>query len=397
MAATALRRYVEIMRDVEALIADHMTHAGLPTRSKLSMLVPSIGTFFTPLPLAAAFAQQDAARNISRRRFVAPSFNDVRLVLNTAQAMALCGVGRTITSTTSATAAPPDRPALELVTFDGDVTLYDDGTNLHPANPVIPRLLRLLARGVRLAIVTAAGYTTPDRYHARLAGLLAAVAASPALTPRQRLNLAVMGGESNYLFRFAPDAPYLLEPVPRDRWALDDMAAWGGDAEAAALLDVAERALHACARRLGLPANVLRKERAVGIVPAVPGARFPREQLEETVLVVQQILEVSPEGRRIPFCAFNGPSLRLAPALSFSFSFSTPSTCPHSSTRLIPSLHRRQRRLRRHRRQVMGRSRLPAPLRRRRGRANPARRRPVPERGQQRLQGAPRVRHGVDR
>ena len=51
---------------------------------------------------------QDRQRRISSRRFVPPSFNDIRLVLNSAQVLGLVGVGG----------------RLELVTFDGDVTLY---------------------------------------------------------------------------------------------------------------------------------------------------------------------------------------------------------------------------------------------------------------------------------
>ena len=44
---------------------------------------------------------------------------------------------------------------------------------------------------------------------------------------------------------------------------------------------------------------------AVGIIPK-PGHKFNREALEETVLTTQKMLEVSPIGRRVPFCAFNG-------------------------------------------------------------------------------------------
>ena len=55
-----------------------------------------------------------------------------------------------------------------------------------------------------------------------------------------------------------------------------------------------------------LDANILRKSRAVGIVHSVAGAKFPREQLEETVLVTQKILEMSEIGSKLPFCAFNG-------------------------------------------------------------------------------------------
>lgn len=91
--------------------------------SKLRMLVPTAGPFFTRLPLEAAFKYQDRKRNISFRRYVAPSFNDVRLILNSAQVMAVTN------------------GALQLATFDGDVTLYDDGQSLEPSSPVVPRLL----------------------------------------------------------------------------------------------------------------------------------------------------------------------------------------------------------------------------------------------------------------
>lgn len=75
--------------------------------SKLKLLVPSIGTFFTPLRLTTAFHEQDQIRRISSRRFVPPSFNDVRAILNTAQVLSLV----------------KDTGPIELVTFDGDVSL----------------------------------------------------------------------------------------------------------------------------------------------------------------------------------------------------------------------------------------------------------------------------------
>jgi IMP and pyridine-specific 5'-nucleotidase len=135
-----------------------------------------------------------------------------------------------------------------------------------------------------------------------------------------------MGGEANYLFEFSMESPFLLSHVPRTRWLTPEMATWS-EPDIAALLDVAESALLDCVRTMNLPATVLRKDRAVGIIPASPDIRIPRESLEETVLVVQKILELSsmgvlagqrakprPEGssaaaspaRRIPFCAFNG-------------------------------------------------------------------------------------------
>ncbi|KAF2673155.1 IMP-specific 5'-nucleotidase 1 [Microthyrium microscopicum] len=288
MANNAQRRYLEIMRDVEELINDHIRHqkAGTEEYSKLKLLVPSIGMFFTPLYLHDAFIYQDSQRYISWRRFVAPSFNDIRLVLNTAQVMSLIRSG-----------------PLELVTFDGDVTLYDDGKSLEPDSPMIPRLLNLLRDGTKIGIVTAAGYTSARKYYERLHGLLDAVQDSD-LPDTLKENLIVLGGESNYLFRFSAGDPDRLKYVPRKEWLLDEMRLWQED-DISALLDIAEVALKDCMKNMRLDAQIIRKDRAVGIIP-MPHHRFPREALEETVLVTQKILEVSAVGRRIPFCAFNG-------------------------------------------------------------------------------------------
>jgi IMP and pyridine-specific 5'-nucleotidase len=72
------------------------------------------------------------------------------------------------------------------------------------------------------------------------------------------------------------------------------------------LLDLAESSLRECVTNLSLEATILRKERAVGIIPSVAGYHFPRESLEETVLVVQKKLEMNDVGNTLPFCAFNG-------------------------------------------------------------------------------------------
>ena len=117
---------------MEELINDHIAHQrdGTHTRSKLKLLIPSVGVFFTPLLLEEAFEYQDLQRKISSRRFVPPSFNDIRLILNSAQILSLVRGG-----------------PLELVTFDGDVTLY--GTylivlayppiiNLWSVQPLVP-------------------------------------------------------------------------------------------------------------------------------------------------------------------------------------------------------------------------------------------------------------------
>jgi len=180
--------------------------------SKLKLLVPPLGTFFTPLRLNDAFLHQDEVRRISSRRFVPPSFNDVRAILNTAQIMSLS-----------------KDSGIELVTFDGDVTLYDDGKSLTPDNAVIPRLLSLLKRGIRVGIVTAAGYTEASKYYQRLHGLLDAVHQAKDLGDL-RNNLIVMGGESNFLFKYDDDVPERLVWVSRKEWVLEEMKTWTEDA-----------------------------------------------------------------------------------------------------------------------------------------------------------------------
>lgn len=177
---------------------------------------------------------------------------------------------------------------LELVTFDGDVTLYDDGRSLTDENPVIPRILALMHKGAKIGLVTAAGYVEARRYYERLHGLLDAVNASTELSPTQKQNLVVMGGEANYLLKFCEGDPDRLKQVPRKDWVLQEMMLWQ-EGDIIELLDVAEMALRECVSNMRLDAQLMRKERAVGIIP-MPGKKLTREQLEETVLVVQKIL-----------------------------------------------------------------------------------------------------------
>lgn len=263
---------------------------GTSERSKLKYLVPSVGIFFTPLLLEEAFTYQDARRKISPRRFVAPSFNDIRLLLNSAQVMSLIRNG-----------------PLQLITFDGDVTLYDDDQSLSEENLVIPRIIDLLKRGIKVGIVTAAGYTAASKYYNRLQGLLEVVRRAVFNGSMNDPDLVVLGGESNYLFSFDISCEHLLKFIPREVWMLDEMKKWTEN-DITMLLDIAETALNECVSGMALAADVLRKERAVGIIQKTgPGSRkFTREQLEETVLITQQTLETSAVGKRVPFCAFNG-------------------------------------------------------------------------------------------
>jgi IMP and pyridine-specific 5'-nucleotidase len=201
---------------------------------------------------------------------VPPSFNDVRLVLNTAQVMSLIRNG-----------------PLDLVTFDGDVTLYDDGMCLERDNPVIAKIMRLMERGSKIGIVTAAGYTEAARYYERLFGLLQVIQTSD-LPLEAKQNLIVMGGESNYCFKFDANSPDLLRLVLREEWVLKEMMLWTDD-DIAELLDIAEDSLRDTVKNMRMEAIVVRKERAVGIIPK-DGQKFCRETLEETVLIVQKIL-----------------------------------------------------------------------------------------------------------
>lgn len=138
------------------------------------------------------------------------------------------------------------------------------------------------------------------KYYERLHGLLDAL--SENNIPAHQL--VVMGGEANFLFAYTPDVEHKLERIPPEVWQLPEMNTWTED-NIKNLLDVAESALKQCVSALNMPVSVLRKSRAVGIYPPA-GVKLAREQLEETVLVTQRILEMSSAGKKIPFCAFNG-------------------------------------------------------------------------------------------
>ena len=193
----------------------------------------------------------------------------------------------------------------KLITFDGDLTLYDDGESLRPGDPIIARIIQLLINGIHVAIVTAAGYTEAEGYHRRLSGLLNVIKAEISSWTSGHHNFAVMGGESQYLFVFDSTEQFLLRKVPRYEWELEAMKKWT-DSDVKTVLDAAEEALNECISNLNMAAVVLRKDRAVGIVQTStePARRLTREQLEETVLVTQQRIEMT--NPKIPFCAFNG-------------------------------------------------------------------------------------------
>ncbi|CCK68827.1 IMP 5'-nucleotidase KNAG_0B03860 [Huiozyma naganishii CBS 8797] len=342
-------QYAEILKDVEQLILnkiefdsrnqsndeEYLNESSLG-RSRLNLLVPSIGTFFTPLPLEKAFLWEDSVKAISARRMIAPSFNDVRRLLNTAQIFHFQKQKKL---------GPTGKP-LKMVTFDGDVTLYEDGGSLVGENPVIPYIIKLLACDICVGIVTAAGYDEAGTYEKRLHGLVESVYESKVLTTEQKHRLTIMGGESNYLFRYYETSSELCQdtqlsstdedqenmvsegegrregkvfgfkPVDRSEWVLKQMIEWD-EADIKATLDFAEKTLNTLKRRLMLPkeAPIMRKKWAVGIVPGKKtdpstgreyNVRLSREQLEEIVLTLQSTLENFPPARRIQFSCFDG-------------------------------------------------------------------------------------------
>ncbi len=97
------------VRAAFAAAADLLSaHHSAPEGSRLRRLCPHVGPTFLDLDLMSALAEYDAGMHITARKYVAPSFREVRHVLNLAVVRAAA-------------------PALALVTFDADETLYTDG------------------------------------------------------------------------------------------------------------------------------------------------------------------------------------------------------------------------------------------------------------------------------
>ena len=213
-------------------------------------------------------------------------------------------------------------PDIKLITFDGDLTLYQDGRDLDPASPLVHLITRLLVdHGIHVSIVTAAGYSGPDapaRYHQRHVPLLRQIeTAFRNLAPAKRTaRTFVMGGESSYLFAFGPvdgdpSLPWTLRPVPPEAYLSPEVAAWSSNpALVSSLLDAAQRGLETTAKLLGLQSRtrIVRKERAVGVVPL--GVHLEREQLDEFALAGKEAVASWQASRDlvVPFCSFNGGS-----------------------------------------------------------------------------------------
>lgn len=211
-----------------------------------------------------------------------PTFKEVRHILNLATINAIAG-------------------HLKLVTFDADDTIYEDGGIINSSSKMVMIIVELLKRGIVVSLVTAAGYPgKPERYEERLRGILDAL---EELSPEERARFLVMGGECNYLLETyvnGASGKISLRELPGHMWKDGRGERWKEE-DVQKLLDVAERVLREMTTLLHLPAEILRKDRAIGIINT-SHKRFLYENLEETCLTVQHELK----DFAVPFCAFNG-------------------------------------------------------------------------------------------
>lgn len=269
---------LEVMQKLDKWIAEHRRE---PRMSKLRRIVPTIGSFYTPLKMTEAFLEYDEFFALSRRQYVPPNFAEIRHILNIAQIHS-------------------SAHSLKLITFDADGTLYADGAHMQHDNDMIRLIVSLMRKGIHVAIVTAAGYPNDaDKFGQRVEGLLAAFTALN-LPEEVTDRFHIMGGECNYLLRVlrkADTGERILEFVPDETWKSRYMMSWRQE-DIDELLTKAESMLLDGAARLRLPVEVLRKERAVGVIPKGPTIY---EVLEDLAIVVQTNLS-----SELPFCAFNG-------------------------------------------------------------------------------------------
>ncbi|KAI8916431.1 IMP-specific 5-nucleotidase, partial [Gorgonomyces haynaldii] len=291
--------YQSVFESLEELVNEHRlkTSQNVPTTSRLYQLCPSIGQFFTTLPLTESFVEIDKRRSICGRKHIPPSFNDIRHILNYAQIKSIA-------------------KDVQLITFDGDMTLYQDGADFSADSQLVSLIIQLLKFGVKIAIVTAAGYQEdPTRYEQRLSGLLLGFKASD-LTHEQLSNFYVFGGECNFLFRFNPVTMHLVY-IPASVYQPDTVKRWSENTERIQqLLDVAQKAFENAVTSMGLESKttLVRKQRAVGIIKR-NGYPLTREQLDELALAVkhavgqhqfvQSSLDLFAQDL-VPFCSFNG-------------------------------------------------------------------------------------------
>eukprot|EP00392_Amoebophrya_sp_AT5.2_P011905 g11995.t1 len=286
-----------LLGHVDELAKEHMEMSkeenitGGPMRaSRLSRIVPDVPVFFTPLKLREAFLIYNKKYRITSRRFVYPTFNEIRHVLNLAQVLGL--------------------PRLKLMTFDGDQTLYPDQKNLEDLF-LAQQLLQLLKANVAIALVTAANYGLDgSKYETRLRVLLEYFKAKRVPTEFVT-NFFIVAGESSgrFILRIGPD--YRIHPA-QDVWPYRARVANLTD-NMKFLLDECEKTMRGGIDNMNMKAQILRKQTSVGCIQSYqakkPGQEnyyFRREQLDELVFRLQETLIVNKEKIDFPYCAFNG-------------------------------------------------------------------------------------------
>ncbi|DAZ96401.1 TPA: hypothetical protein N0F65_012482 [Lagenidium giganteum] len=271
---------LEVFQVVEEMIAEHVTS---PENSRLKKYLPKVKKIFLPLELTRAVHEYDARTHFLARKRVPPTFKEVRHILNLA--------------TINAIAAH-----LKLVTFDADDTIYEDGGTISANSGMVSIIVQLLQRGLVVSLVTAAGYPNgAAKYEQRLRGILEGL---EPLTTEERARFLVMGGECNYLFgtHTHPDTGKVsLRAIDGKLWKDGRGVRWQQE-DITTMLDLAEKTLRETTQALQMPIEIMRKERAVGILNPSTTKRFSYENLEEICLTVQHALKDC----TVPHCAFNG-------------------------------------------------------------------------------------------
>ena len=244
--------YADTFSYFEQLVEEHIRN---PARSQLRQYVPSVGVFHTNLPMRQAYQVYDDKYAVSQRRHLPPTFNEIRHILNLAQVIALA-------------------QTLSLISFDGDQTLYSDGGNFDDNEELAMGIIHLMKSGVKVALITAAGYGLDNtKYETRLEGLLEKFA-SRNLTEEEVNRFYVFGGECNYLFqctRGVDAARCNLFPILPEVWQAPHLSGpkpmlWAPE-EVSRVLDIAEKSMTETVAQLRLRAKILRKDRSIGVFP----------------------------------------------------------------------------------------------------------------------------------
>lgn len=307
--------YLETMGYIEQLVEEHRSLGGVGSR--LKALVPSVSHFHTRLHLKEAFEMYDDKYAVTQRRHLAPTFNEIRHILNLSQLIAI-------------------GTELKFVSFDGDQTLYSDGGNFEEKSGLSYQIIELLKAGIVVCVITAANYQHDgSKYEIRLAGLLRRfIKANLSAEEIQRFH--IMGGECNFLLQCKmtklpdgecnPRSRYghkaSLEPVMHEVWQADHYNApkpykWDKD-KVSAFLDAAESSFRQSKADLRLRTRIIRKPTSVGMIPggeamvdAVPvghgSLKIKAEALDEVVLRALDNIQALPEElKQLHYCAFNG-------------------------------------------------------------------------------------------